>query len=327
MDHLPKRARKTDPSERYKKVSQLGEGTFGVVYEALDNENLNVKVAVKQIKQGKFEDGVNWTALREIKLLREIQHENVVGLIDVFATQKHVYLVFEYCEVGDLEDIIRDDRPLQPSDVCSYLQMTLKGIQACHDAWVLHRDLKPANLLIHANGSLKIADFGLARLFASPERDMSSQVVTLWYRAPELLFGAKQYGTGVDIWSIGLIFAELIKRVPILPGRSELDQLTKIFHLLGTPTESDWPGLSSLPSYMEFTPKPAVPMEQILPTSTKETRDLLKLMLQLDPNKRPSAQEALQHPFFVGPSAIMPTLPQNLPKVQKKPKVFNDGNE
>ena len=253
--------------------------------------------------------------------MRELKHENIVGLLDVFATQKHVYLVFEYCEVGDLEDVIRDDRTLAVDDVMSYLQMTLKGIKACHDAWILHRDLKPANLLIHANGSLKIADFGLARLFASPDREMSSQVVTLWYRAPELLFGAKQYGTGVDIWSIGLIFTELIKRVPILPGRSELDQLSKTFHLLGTPTEQDWPGLTSLPSYMEFTPKPAVPMEQILPNSSKETRDLLKQMLQLDPNKRPTASQALEHAYFTGENAPRPTPPYALPKVTKKKKL------
>lgn len=245
----------------------------------------------------------------------------MVGLVDVFATQKHVYLVFEHCDVGDLEDIVRDDRPLKPEDVMSYVQMTLRGIKACHDAWILHRDLKPANLLIHSSGTLKIADFGLARLFATPEREMSSQVVTLWYRAPELLFGARQYGTGVDMFSIGLIFAELIKRIPLLPGNSELDQLAKTFQLLGTPTEDDWPGLSTLPNYMEFTPKTAVPFEQVFPTASKETRDLLKWMLQLDPNKRPTAAQALEHAYFTGENALRPTPNYDLPKVIKKQKL------
>jgi cyclin-dependent kinase 7 len=240
-------------------------------------------------------------------------------LIDVFATEKHVYLVFEYCEVGDLEDVIRDDRTLAPAHIMSYIKMTLEGIKACHDAWILHRDLKPANLLIHSSGLLKIGDFGLARLYAEPDREMSSQVVTLWYRAPELLFGAKQYGTGVDIWSIGLIFAELVKRIPVLPGHSELDQLSKIFHLLGTPTEQDWPGLSSLPSFMEFTPKPPVPIEQIFPHSDKDTRDLVKWMLQLDPNKRPTADQALSHAYFNG--EVKPTPPHALPVVTKKDKL------
>ena len=254
-------------------------------------------------------------------MLRELSHENIVGLLDVFATQKHVYLVFEFCEIGDLEDVIQDDRTLSISDVMSYMQMMLQGIKACHDAWILHRDLKPSNLLIHSNGLLKIGDFGLARLYASPERDMSSQVVTLWYRAPELLFGAKQYGAAVDMWSIGLIFIELIKRIPVLPGRSELDQLSKIFHLFGTPTEQDWPGLTSLPSYMEFSPKPAVPFEQILPGASEETRALAKGMLYLDPNKRLTAGEALAHPYFTSEHAPRPTPPALLPRVSKKKKL------
>ena len=261
---------------------------------------------------------VHWTALREIKLLRELSHENVVGLLDVFATQKHVYLVFEFCELGDLEDVIRDDRTfLSPSDVSAYMQMMLQGIKACHDAWILHRDLKPSNLLIHSSGALKIGDFGLARLYASPDREMSSQVVTLWYRAPELLFGSKKYSVGVDMWSIGLIFYEIIKRVALLPGNSELDQLSKTFQVFGTPTEETWPGLSSLPSYMEFSPKAPVPVEQLLTNSSEEARSLFTGLMHLDPNKRLTAEQALAHPYFTGPNAPKPTPLHQLPRVSK----------
>merc|ERR1711920_405776 len=146
---------------------------------------------------------------------------------------------------------------------------------------------------------------------------MTSMVVTIWYRAPELLFGAKEYGSAVDVWSVGCIFAELLLRAPIFPGLSELDQLGKIFHALGTPTEEDWPDIKTLPNYVEFTPYKAPPLRQTLFQAVKDDQalDLLEQMLAFDPNKRPSCTEALKHPYFQNDPK--PTPPENLPKMQR----------
>lgn len=160
-------------------------------------------MAVKKIKIGSREeaaDGINRTALREIKLLHELHHENVIGLLDVFGQKSNVSLVFDFMDT-DLEIIIKDPNiVLTPAHTKAYMVMTLKGLEYLHLNWILHRDLKPNNLLVNSNGILKIGDFGLAKFFGSPTRIYTHQVVTRWYRPPELLFGARQYGTGVDIW-------------------------------------------------------------------------------------------------------------------------------
>ncbi|KAF8407723.1 hypothetical protein HHK36_006862 [Tetracentron sinense] len=173
-------------------------------------------VAIKKIRLGKYKEGVNFTALREIKLLKELKDPNIIELIDAFPHKGNLHLVFEFME-SDLEAVIRDRNiVLSPADIKSYLQMTLKGLAHCHKKWVLHRDMKPNNLLIGADGQLKLADFGLARIFGSPDRKFTHQVFARWYRAPELLFGTKQYGAGVDVWAAACIFAELLLRRPFL---------------------------------------------------------------------------------------------------------------
>lgn len=160
---------------------------------------------MKKIKIGSREeaqDGINRTALREIKLLHELEHENIIGLLDVFGYKSNVSLVFDFMDT-DLEIIIKDPKiVLSPANIKSYMIQTLSGLEYLHMHWILHRDLKPNNLLLKANGNLKIGDFGLAKFFGSPNRINTNQVVTRWYRCPELLYGARQYGTGVDIWVI-----------------------------------------------------------------------------------------------------------------------------
>jgi cyclin-dependent kinase 7 len=191
-------------------------------------------------------DGINRTALREIKLLQELSHKNIIGLLDVFGHRSNVSLVFEFMDT-DLEVIIKDNSIiLTPAHIKSYTLMTLEGLEYMHLNWILHRDLKPNNLLLDRRGVLKLADFGLAKSFGSPGRIYTHQVVTRWYRAPELLFGARMYGTGVDIWAVGCILAELLLRVPLLPGETDLDQLHKIVQAFGTPDESIWPVINSL---------------------------------------------------------------------------------
>ncbi|KAG4999323.1 hypothetical protein JHK87_020395 [Glycine soja] len=286
-----------DPSkkvaDRYLKREVLGEGTYGVVYKAIDTHT-GQTVAIKKIRLGKQKEGVNFTALREIKLLKELKDPNIVELIDAFPHKGNLHLVFEFMET-DLEAVIRDRNIfLSPSDTKSYLQMTLKGLAYCHKKWVLHRDMKPNNLLIGSNGQLKLADFGLARMFGSPDRRFTHQVFARWYRAPELLFGAKQYGPGVDVWAAGCIFAELLLRRPFL----------------------QWPDMVYLPDYVEYQYVPAPPLRSLFPMVTDDALDLLSKMFTYDPKARISVQQALEHRYFS--SAPLPSDPDKLPRPAPK---------
>jgi len=279
----------------------------------------NEIVAIKKIRLGKYREGVNFTAIREIKLLQEIKHQHVIKLVDVFAHKKNLNLVFEFCS-SDLEMVIRDkSAPLSTAEVKSYAKMTLEAVRHCHANWVLHRDLKPNNLLIAPDGCLKLADFGLARIFGSPDRRFTHQVFARWYRAPELLLGSKTYGPGVDVWAVGCIFAELMLRKPFFAGSSDIDQLGKVYAALGTPTESIWPGVSTLPDYIEFVYVPPPPLRDTFPNESDEALDLLKRMLTYDPNKRLTASQALEHAYFH-------TKPEALP-YDKLPKRFAAPSE
>uniref|UniRef100_A0A0L8FIA0 Protein kinase domain-containing protein n=1 Tax=Octopus bimaculoides TaxID=37653 RepID=A0A0L8FIA0_OCTBM len=203
-----------EKQRRYEKIEFLGEGQFATVYKAKDLVDDRI-VAVKKIKIGtraEAADGINRTALREIKLLQEISHPNIIGLLNVFGHKSNVSLVFDFMET-DLEIIIKDSSiVLTPSHIKSYILQTLEGLNYLHAHWILHRDLKPNNLLINDEGVLKLGDFGLAKFYGSPNRIYTHQVVTRWYRCPELLFGARNYSTGVDTWAVGCILAELLLR-------------------------------------------------------------------------------------------------------------------
>lgn len=180
----------------------------------------------------------------------------------------------------------------------------LEGTRYCHAHRVLHRDLKPQNLLINKEGNLKLADFGLARAFGVPLRTYTHEVVTLWYRAPEILLGGRQYSTGVDMWSVGCIFAEMATRKPLFPGDSEIDEIFKIFRILGTPTEADWPGVESFPDFKSSFPKWERKQDDEMVNADgikvlgENGLDLLESMLVYDPAGRISAKQAIHHPYF-----------------------------
>ncbi|XP_026557813.1 cyclin-dependent kinase 3 [Pseudonaja textilis] len=283
----------------FQKVEKIGEGTYGVVYKAR-NKQTGQLVALKKIRLDSETEGVPSTAIREISLLKELKHPNIVRLLDVVHNQKKLYLVFEYLN-QDLKKYMDSSRTgeLPLSLVKSYLYQLLQGVSFCHSHRVIHRDLKPQNLLINEMGAIKLADFGLARAFGVPLRTYTHEVVTLWYRAPEILLGCKYYSTAVDIWSIGCIFAEMVTRKALFPGDSEIDQLFRIFRTLGTPTESLWPGVTNLPDYKGNFPKwPRKDMKVIIPNLDQDGRDLLLQLLVYDPNKRISAKAALNHQYF-----------------------------
>jgi len=191
----------------YVKIEKIGEGTYGVVYKG-KNKITNQMVALKKIRLENDEEGVPSTAIREISLLRELQHPNVVSLMDVLMQENGLYLVFEFLSM-DLKkymETLPNNKLLEPQLVKSYLHQITQGILYCHQRRTMHRDLKPQNLLIDKNGVIKLADFGLARAFGIPIRVYTHEVVTLWYRAPEVLLGAPRYSCAIDIWSIGCIF-------------------------------------------------------------------------------------------------------------------------
>lgn len=284
-------------------MEKIGEGTYGVVYKAKDRVTGEI-IALKKIRLEAEDEGIPSTAIREISLLKELQHPNIVRLYDVVHTEHKLTLVFEFLDQDLKKYLDICDSGLEIPILKSFLYQLITGVAFCHHHRVLHRDLKPPNLLINREGQLKLADFGLARAFGIPVRSYTHEVVTLWYRAPDVLMGSRRYSTPVDIWSVGCIFAEMAQGRPLVAGTSEQDQLEKIFRLLGTPSVVDYPGIVELPEYnAEFMPQFPPPRNGIaglVPRLDPSGVDLLSRMLQYDPAKRITAQKALEHPFFNG---------------------------
>ncbi|XP_031208439.1 cyclin-dependent kinase 3 [Mastomys coucha] len=290
----------------FQRVEKIGEGTYGVVYKAR-NRVTGQLVALKKIRLDLETEGVPSTAIREISLLKELKHPNIIKLLDVIHREKNLYMVFEF-----LTQDLRKYMDSSPSElplpvVKSYLSQVLQGVSFCHSHRVIHRDLKPQNLLINEFGTIKLADFGLARAFGIPLRTYTHEVVTLWYRAPEILLGTKFYSTAVDVWSVGCIFAEMVTGKALFPGDSEIDQLFRIFHTLGTPSEATWPGVSQLPDYQGSFPKwNRKGLEEIVPSLGPEGQELLLQLLRYDPSQRISAKTALTHPYFSTEHSLAP---------------------
>ncbi|KAL9132165.1 MAG: hypothetical protein Q9217_000099 [Psora testacea] len=264
------------------------------------NRQTGELVALKEIHLDS-EEGTPSTAIREISLMKELKHENIVSLYDVIHTENKLMLVFEYMD-KDLKKFM-DSRNTGGSldfvTIKSFMHQLLQGIAFCHENRVLHRDLKPQNLLINNKLQLKLADFGLARAFGIPVNTFSNEVVTLWYRAPDVLLGSRTYNTSIDIWSAGCIMAEMYTGRPLFPGTTNEDQLQKIFRLMGTPSERSWPGISQFPEYKPNTHNYFTQdLRLILPQVDQGGLDLLQRMLQLRPEMRVSAVDALQHPWF-----------------------------
>lgn len=283
--------------DRYQKLEKIGEGTYGVVYKAQDQSG--ELFALKKIRLESEDGGIPSTAIREIALLKELQHPNIVRLYDVLHTERRLTLVFEYLD-QDLKKLLDVcDGGLDPQTTKSFLYQLLRGVTHCHDRRILHRDLKPQNLLINREGALKLADFGLARAFGIPVRAFTHEVVTLWYRPPDVLMGSRSYSTSLDVWSVGCIFAEMATGRPLFPGSSDQDQLMKIFQVLGTPNNELWPEVSKLPLWKADYPKLGPqPWKGFVPKLSPVGIDLLSKMLLFDPSKRISAREAMKHAYF-----------------------------
>ncbi|KAF1829656.1 Pkinase-domain-containing protein [Decorospora gaudefroyi] len=313
--------------ENYQKLEKVGEGTYGVVYKARDLTTKDRRiVALKKIRLEAEDEGVPSTAIREISILKEMNDPNIVRLLNIVHADGHkLYLVCEFLDL-DLKKYMEAlpvsqggrgkalpegsglaGQPLSMDDnmVRKFMMQLCQGVKYCHSHRVLHRDLKPQNLLIDKDCNLKLADFGLARAFGVPLRTYTHEVVTLWYRSPEILLGGRQYSTGVDMWSVGCIFAEMCTRKPLFPGDSEIDEIFKIFRILGTPNEQDWPGVTSFPDFKPSFPKwGRTDVANIVTTLDDIGLNLLDALLVYDPAGRISAKQTLLPPT-TGPRLIV----------------------
>jgi cyclin-dependent kinase 5 len=257
-------------------------------------------VALKIVRLDEDDEGVPSAALREICLLKELKHCNIVRLTDVLHKNLKLTMVFEFIDQDLKKYFDVSGGIISPQIVKSFYYQLLQGLAFCHRNNILHRDLKPQNILISKKGELKLADFGLARAFGIPVRIFSAEVVTLWYRSPDVLMGAQVYNTSIDMWSAGCIFAELANAGrPLFPGSDVDEQLKRIFKLVGTPNERTWPGVTKLPEYKEFPPYPPGPIEAVVPSLSPEGIDLLKKHLICSPGSRISADDAIQHEYFM----------------------------
>ncbi|XP_063907106.1 cyclin-dependent kinase 2-like [Zophobas morio] len=289
--------------DKFIKLGTAGEGTYGIVYKA-KNKVTGKSVALKRIKLEKFSkddqtEGVPSTAIREISILKGLRHSAIIELQDVMYTSDKLYLVFEYLDLDLKRYLDGTMKPMHKELIRSYLKQLCEGLAYLHTHRILHRDIKPQNLLVDKEGHIKIADFGLSRCFSVPTKSYTHEVVTMWYRAPELLLGSKLYTNGVDIWSLGCVMAEMLIKRALFPGDSEIDQIFKIFKILGTPNEEMWPGVGTLPQYEVSFPqwKPS-DLKLHVSFNDAEEEEFMKMMLVYDPFVRKSAKQLLTVPYL-----------------------------
>lgn len=326
--------------DEFERLNKIDEGTYGVVYRARDKITGDI-VALKKVKMEKEREGFPLTSLREINILLSFHHPSIVDVKEVVvgSSLDSIFMVMEYME-HDLKGLMETmKQPFSQSEVKCLMLQLLSGVKYLHDNWVLHRDLKTSNLLLNNRGELKICDFGLARQYGSPLKPYTHLVVTLWYRAPELLLGTKQYSTAIDMWSLGCIMAEFLAKEPLFNGKTEFDQLDKIFRTLGTPNEKIWPGFAKLPGVkVNFVRQPYNRLREKFPPTSFSGRptlseagfDLLNKLLTYDPEKRITADDALNHDWFrevplPKEKDFMPTFPaqhaqdRRLRRIMKSP--------
>ncbi|APA07460.1 hypothetical protein sscle_03g022300 [Sclerotinia sclerotiorum 1980 UF-70] len=359
--------------DRYKVIGFISSGTYGRVYKAVGRDGRPGEFAIKKFKPDKEGEqiqytGISQSAVREMALCSELSHMNVIRLVEIILEDKCIFMVFEYAE-HDLLQIIHHHtqptrHPIPAPTVKSIMFQLLNGCQYLHANWVLHRDLKPANIMVSSSGEVKIGDLGLARLFNKPLHALFSGdkvVVTIWYRAPELLLGSKHYTPAIDMWAVGCIFAELLSLRPIFKGEEakmdskktvpfQRNQMQKIVDIMGLPTKEKWPHLVSMPEYSQLSTLSASGhakagysslekwyYQTINSSSTSvpvsnsslgaEGYKLLSSLLEYDPEKRLTAQAALTHPFFSTGDKVSANVFEGVKTEYPHRRVSQDDND
>ncbi|XP_061908122.1 cyclin-dependent kinase 15 [Entelurus aequoreus] len=294
----------------YVSLEKLGEGSYASVFKGISR--INGQLVALKVIETKTEEGVPFTAIREASLLKGLKHANIVLLHDIIHARDSLTFVFEYVQTDLAQYMNQHPGGLHSHNVRIFMFQLLRGLAFIHSRRILHRDLKPQNLLISYLGELKLADFGLARSKSVPCQSFSSEVVTLWYRPPDVLLGSIDYSTALDIWGAGCIFVEMLQGAPAFPGVTDVfDQLQKIWTVLGIPSEDNWPGVTRLPNYQAdcCLPPKLKPIRCVwkrLNQLPYKTEDLVQKMLMLVPADRISAPDALRHSYFSTlPEAVM----------------------
>lgn len=306
-------------ADSYSKLEQLGEGSYATVFKGFSSLT-NQVVALKEIRLQE-EEGAPFTAIREASLLKGLRHANIVTLHDIIHTRETLTFVFEYVHTDLSQYLERHPGGLNPSNVKLFLYQLLRGLAFCHQRRILHRDLKPQNLLISEVGELKLADFGLARAKSIPSHTYSHEVVTLWYRPPDVLLGSTEYSTSLDMWGVGCIFTEMISGQATFPGMKDaFDQLNQIFKVLGTPTERTWEGVTKFTNYdlKKLDKHPGQSLACCVPklSFVPHAQELAAKFLQMQPHMRISASAAKRHEYFQD-------LPPRIHELSDATSIFN----
>ena len=308
-------------SERYIVRAKLGEGAFGEVRHGTDRTT-GMKVALKFIRVMNKSGGLPRAVFRELEALRQLGcGRHIVKLLDVFPDETQLCLVLEYLD-SDLSEVIGQAQAHLPAaHVKAYAHMLLEALSYVHSKRVIHRDIKPSNILLSAAGALKLADFGLARVVCeesdylgqepgvargtpatgSSMQDLSHQVATRWYRPPELLFASRSYTFSADMWSAGVVIAELFALRPVFPGNNDIDQMFRVFQIMGNPTPENWPGVELLPDFNKvcFSDLRPIPLALIIPHLAPQDCLFLESLIVLDPAKRSTASDACNADYFI----------------------------
>ncbi|PKA60801.1 Cyclin-dependent kinase F-4 [Apostasia shenzhenica] len=303
--------------ERYMVIKEVGDGSFGNVWRAVNKESGEV-VAIKKMKK-KYYSWEECLNLREVQSLRKMKHPNIIKLKEVIRENDVLYFIFEYMECN-LYQLMKDrDKPFAESEIRNWCFQVFQALAYMHQQGYFHRDLKPENLLV-SNNVIKVADFGLAReIYSQPP--FTEYVSTRWYRAPEVLLRSPLYGPAIDSWAMGAIMAELFSLRPLFPGMSEVDEIHKICRVIGTPDEKSWDyGLRLADAIKYQFPKyPGIRLSLLIPWASESAINLISSLCSWDPRRRPTAVKALQHPFFQPCYYIPPSLCLQATGIIKKP--------
>ncbi|XP_059814125.1 cyclin-dependent kinase-like 1 isoform X1 [Hypanus sabinus] len=289
--------------EKYDKIAKIGEGSYGVVFKCRNKVSGQI-VAIKKFVESEDDPVIKKIAMREIRLLKQLKHGNLVNLIEVFRKKRRLHLVFEYCDHTVLDELDRYPKGVPDHLVKRITCQTLQAVNFCHKHNCIHRDVKPENILITKDHIIKLCDFGFARILTGPGDYYTDYVATRWYRAPELLVGDTQYGPPVDIWAIGCLFAELLCGAPLWPGKSDVDQLYLIRKTLGDLI----PRHQQVFSSNQFFNGVSIPVPDNLETLemkfaniSQNALGLMKGCLKMDPDDRLNCEQLLDLPYFNNP--------------------------